>query len=368
MRKTERAARRVDRFPVVAAALLCLLASGCAKIGDPQPPVVNVLRPPGDLEARQYAARVVLSVTLPTQYTTGASATHSDAAQVLRVVDPDRTASGPLPEQDFLEKATPLATLDPSAVAREAKNGRLVVEDRLNLPDPADVYTRAFRYAVRFINSGNETAGLSNQVVVAPIPVPAPPAQVRFDLGQDRIRLAWDPPSKNVDGSQPPNVAGYNVYRSESPEAFGGAPRNASPLPGPEFEDREFEWDKTYYYKVSIVGRTAAPYAETDASPALQVEARDTFPPSAPVNLNAVVESGVVFLLWSAPPQADVAGYRVYRIPEGGTREQLGTELVKEPSYRDAGTQAGRKCVYFVHAVDTHGNEGPGAETAVAIP
>ncbi len=368
MRKTERVAWRFNPPPVVAVALLCLAAAGCAKIGDPQPPSVDVLRPATDLEARQFAGRVLLTVTLPTQYTTGISATEPDTAQVLRIIEPDRMAVTPLPEDVFLARATPLATKTPAELAAKAKNGRLVVEDELNSPDPSTTYTRAFRYAVRFINAKNETAGLSNQVVIAPIPLPAPPDRVRLDLGQDRIRLTWDAPSKNVDGSQPVNLAGYNVYRSESSDVFSGAPRNAQPLPQPEFEDREFDWDKTYYYKVSIVGRTATPYAETAASPALEVATRDTFPPGAPLNLNAVVESGVVFLLWSAPPGADVAGYRIYRVAEGAPREQLEAELVKEPSYRDAKAQPGRKYVYSVHAIDTHGNEGPAAEAAVTIP
>ena len=368
MRGTELAARQVHTVSAVAAVLLCLVAAGCAKIGDPQPPIVNVLRPATDLQARQVGERVILTVTLPTEYTTGSSSPKPETAEVLRVAEPDRTAASTLPEAAFLEKATPVATLPPDSIAARAKDGRLVIEDELKLPDPSAVYASAFRYAVRFLNRKTETAGLSNQVIIAPIPLPPPPDRLRFDLGQDRIRLTWDAPGRNIDGSQPVNIQGYDVYRAEAPDAFSGAPLNAKPVPQPEFEDRAFEFDKTYYYKVSIVGRMADPRAETAASPALEVAARDTFPPEAPANLNAVVESGIVFLLWSAPAQNDVAGYRVYRTHEAGAREQLETELVKEPSYRDTKAQPGRKYAYSVHAVDTHGNEGPGAETAIGIP
>ena len=71
----------------------------------------------------------------------------------------------------------------------------------------------------------------------------------------------------------------------------------------------------------------------------------------------------------TAPPEPDVAGYRVYRGTQGqADRQLLETELVKEPSYRDAKVQAGAKYIYRVHAVDAHGNEGPAAEAAVEVP
>ena len=142
---------------------------------------------------------------------------------------------------------------------------------------------------------------------------------------------------------------------------------NPKPLPGPEFEDRNFGFDRTYYYKVSVVGRSE-PYAETSASSALEVVTRDTFPPGPPANLNAIVESGVVFLLWSAPPQKDVAGYRVYRSSQGGQGQLLETELVRELSYRDTKAAPAHTYAYSVRAVDTHGNEGPPAETSIGLP
>ncbi len=368
MRGTQRFVARPDPASAAAAAVLCLLLSGCAKISDPQPPVANVLKPATDLQARQFGQKVVLVVTLSTEYTSGSSAPKPESAEILKVVEPDRKAGTALSEEVFLERASVLATLPADAVATRARDGKLVFEDDLSAADPGTVYAGAFRYAVRFLNRRNETAGLSNQMIIAPLPLPPPPDRLRFDLNQDRIRLTWDAPAGNVDGSQPPNIEGYNIYRAEAPDAFGGAPLNPKPVPPPEFEDRAFEFDKTYYYKVSIVGRSAAPYAETAASPALQVVARDTFPPGPPSNLDAVFEGGVVFLLWSAPPQSDVAGYRIYRTAAGGAREQLEKELMKETSYRDTKAPGGQSYTYAVHAVDTHGNEGPPAEASIGIP
>jgi hypothetical protein len=229
----------------------------------------------------------------------------------------------------------------------------------------SEVHRQGLRYAVRFINRKNQAAGLSNQVFIAPVPMPAAPDPPVFEVAEDRIRVVWKEPRTNTDGSTPPTVAGYNVYRAEKPDGFGAAPLNDSLLQRPEFEDRSFEFGKTYYYSVSIVGSRENPYAESRPSEPAVVTPRDTFPPGAPVNLNAVAEGGVVILLWSAPSATDIAGYRIYRRVEGAERVLLEPELLNELSYRDSKVEAGRSYTYSVHAVDTHGNEGPPAETSV---
>jgi fibronectin type 3 domain-containing protein len=171
-----------------------------------------------------------------------------------------------------------------------------------------------------------------------------------------------------MDGSVPPRIAGYNVYRSEDPKSFSAVPLNHEPVKNPEFEDRNFEFDKTYFYCVSVVGSRENPYAESLASTSATVVARDTFPPGAPQNLNAVVAGPAVLLLWVPPPQRDVAGYRIYRRLEGEpATPMLQQELVKTPSFRDEKAQQGKTYIYRVTAVDTHGNEGPAAEAAVEV-
>jgi hypothetical protein len=301
--------------------------------------------------------------------TTGSPVTTLERIELLRAAADDRSGSAPVPEEDFMNQAAIVVTITADGLSAFSRNGRLVFEDALNVPDRSAMYSQAFRYAVRFINSKNQTAGLSNQVFVAPLAIPPPPAAPAIEVKQDRVRLTWSPPSENADGSKPPRIAGYNVYRGEAADRFGAAPLNEKPLEQPEFEDRSFEFGKTYYYAVSIVGSRAEPYAETVASPPASVIPRDTFPPGAPENLNAVAEAGVVILLWSAPPDPDVAGYRIYRRRNGAAdRELLDTELIRELSYRDQKVQPATTYTYSVHAVDAHGNEGRAAESTIAVP
>jgi fibronectin type 3 domain-containing protein len=94
----------------------------------------------------------------------------------------------------------------------------------------------------------------------------------------------------------------------------------------------------------------------------------DKFPPGMPKNLDAVVENGVVTLLWSPPDDTDLAGYRVYRREEGSAaRALLQAQLVTTWSFRDDQAIPGKKYEYSVAAVDTHGNEGQTSTVTVEV-
>jgi fibronectin type 3 domain-containing protein len=105
------------------------------------------------------------------------------------------------------------------------------------------------------------------------------------------------------------------------------------------------------------------------------VAARDTFPPAAPSNLVAAALSGgepgstVADLSWSINLETDLAGYRVYRSEQQGTRGELITpDLLLAPAYRDTSVEPGRRYWYSVTAVDRAGNESePSPSVAVDV-
>ncbi len=351
----------------VLALLPCLLSlSACAKIGDPQPPLLLLPKPASDLSLRQYADRVMLTVSLPVQNTNGSRVTTLESVEILRMRG-GRQNPATLSEEDFLARAQPVGSVSGADLAKFRKGGVVTAWD----PAPVNansLYKQGFVYAVRFINRKNQTAGLSNQVFIAPVPIPLAPDKLGSSVFPDHIQLSWNPPARNTDGSVPARVAGYNVYRSEDPNSMPPNPLNAAPLTQSEFEDRNFQFDKTYFYAVSVVGSVRDPYAESQPSSALAVKPVDTFPPGEPRNLNAIAESGVVILLWAAPDDTDVAGYRIYRKEAGSvTRISLAPELVISLSYRDSQVAPGKTYEYSVSAVDTHGNEGQPATVTVEV-
>ncbi len=349
---------------------LCpLLLVGCAKTGDPHPPVALVPKPATDLTAIQYSDQVMLTFSMPSENTDGSPVVPVAQIQVLRCDQSDRTKDVPMPEADFVKQAVVISSVSSDRIAEFLHDKTLRFRDELTLSDRSVIYREAFRYAVRTFNRKKQSAGLSNQVFVAPVPIPPSPKGLSAEVTQPCVTIRWDPPTENVDGSQPPAIEGYRVYRTEDPKNFPPASLNSELLQKSEYEDRTFQFDKTYYYAVSVVASREKPYAESLPSTALKVVTRDTFPPGPPRNLNGVPVDGAVLLLWGAPPDPDVAGYRVYRKEVGSAAfELLQKELIAIPSHRDAAVRVGAKYIYRVTAVDTHGNEGTPAETTVDVP
>jgi|WetSurMetagenome_2_1015567.scaffolds.fasta_scaffold08486_5 hypothetical protein len=348
---------------------LMLAAAGCAKVADPQPPQTLIPKPASDLNAIQFSDQIALMVSPPSFNTNGSPVTTLREIEIFRLARNEQVDNQPVPEEEFLRQAEKLITV-PSAQLNEYLSGQILVfHDSLTFPDRLTIYTQAFRYAVRFINKKNQTAGLSNQALVAPVPIPPPPTDLKARVAEQFIGLTWTPPLTNMDDSSPPRIAGYNVYRSEDPEHFPSEPLNPSLLLKPEFEDRGFQFDRKYSYAISVVGSRGHPYAESSPSGPLLVAPLDTFPPSPPNNLNAVPDGGRVILLWSPPPEADVAGYHIYRTEEGEPAERLLQEgLSVRLSFRDETAGFGKTYDYKVTAVDTHGNEGAPAQARIAVP
>ncbi len=354
---------RLDGLP---AFCLMFFFASCAKTGDPQPPLLLVPRPSADLAARQISDKILLNVSMPSENTDGSPVTTLAEVEILRVVEDRSRTPSPRSEEEFLRQAQTVLLVSTDKLPAYLEGNTLVFRDE---PGGSLVFSGAFRYGVRFINKQRQTAGLGNQAYLAPVPIPGPPATLSFQLGQEYVRIRWRPPTENMDGSRPARISSYNIYRTEDLRKFPPAPLNKEPIQATEFEDREFQFDKTYYYAASVVGNRENPYAESLPSPPLLVPTRDTFPPSVPENPQAVFEGGKVFLFWTAPPERDVVGYKIYRKEVGQTESQLlNSELEKIPSFRDEKPIAGKKYEYLVTAVDIFGNEGPPATAPVEIP
>ena len=241
------------------AALLCAIvfATGCAKIADPQPPEIRIPKAASDLSVQQLSDYVVLSVSKPVQNTDGTEATTLAALDLLRLAEEAQEwdPRQPLSEEQFLSRAVRVLSIPASRFPSYLKDGVFFIEDRLTAT------ANGYRYAVLFFNESDQTAGLSNQASIRLIPIPPAPEGLSAELTETAVKLSWTVPTANADGSKPARIAGYNLYRSQSPEVVPDQPLNSVPLQEPRFEDRSFSFNKTYYYSVSTVGvsRTRMP-------------------------------------------------------------------------------------------------------------
>jgi hypothetical protein len=358
------------RFLIAALPLASILAfgTGCAKIGEPQPPEIHIPKPAVDLVAHQRADSILLTVTRPAQNTDGSAADTLATVEVLRLREDasQGVAAKPLPEDQFVKQAVSIFSVRADSFAKYLTGNSFVFQDSISLPDGSSLYSAALRYAVIFINKKNHAAGLSNQAMITPVPIPLPPAELSAEVTENFIALKWKSPSENMDGSKPPRIAGYYIYRAEGSQKLPATPVNSKPVEKPEFEDRDFQFDKTYSYAVGTVDGIQTPYAESLPSEIRSIEARDVFPPPPPENFSAIFEGGFVLLLWAPSSAADVAGYRIYRQDKKtAARILLQKELIAALSFRDTQMESARQYEYTIQAMDTHGNESTQVHTEI---
>ena len=101
----------------------------------------------------------------------------------------------------------------------------------------------------------------------------------------------------------------------------------------------------------------------------------DTAAPGRTHDLQATVSPASTSLAWTAPADADVAGYRVYRsttagpVPATAANLVSGATLVTSPSWVDNDVFVGQTWNYSVYAVDASGNvSAAGASTSGVTP
>jgi hypothetical protein len=344
----------------LAIAVCLTIGAGCAKISEPQPPQVHVPKPATDLALHQLSDSIVLKVSKPLQNTDGSEAKTLARVDVFRI-DEDASrqiSTDSLPDEQFTERAARILSIPSSDFSRYLQGAFFIIEDKVDIQDHSLIYSHAYRYAVLFINRKNQTAGFSNQVLIAPVAIPPPPSGLSAKVAENYIELRWIEPSENHDGSRPPRIAGYKVYRAEGSAEFGSTPIHPDVVQKPGFEDRNFQFDKLYRYAIRTVGSARNPYAESLPSEILPVETRDVFPPAPPENFSAIREGDSIILLWGPSPSGDVAGYRIYRLDKKtGARDPLQKDLITVLNYRDSRMGSDVQYEYSIQAIDTHGNE-----------
>jgi hypothetical protein len=356
--------------PVLCCAL-CLLWAGCARIADPKPPEYRVPETVRDLEARQIGEEIILTFSLPERNTDGSPARTIRSLEILRITEKSGSEKPEpltdLHEEHFLERAAPAFSI-PVARFSEYMNGNVfVIRDAPRTALGGDINSLRFRYAAIFVNEKNQTAGLGRQAVVQPVTLPPAPKDLYAVVTEKEIRVTWMPVLENTGVAQPSRIA-YNVYRSEKPDEVPGIPVNGKPIPVAEYLDSDFQFDKNYYYAVSVVV-TSNPPAESARSEILKTESRDVFPPSPPGSFTAVAENGRIVLFWTPSISADVAGYRIFRKNRTedrvGSRQSLREGLITGISYRDESAEPSSDYVYEIQAVDDHGNASETVECVI---
>lgn len=341
-----------------------LVMTACASVAPPQPPSLDLPKPPSDLRAARKGDHVTLTWTVPSITTDRQTVREVGTTRICRGLGSQLTQCG-----------APVGEVAGRAVVRSANQkvaGSYV--DTLPAQLESDSPGASTTYAIEVLNAEGRGAGLSNQVQVRLARTLPPPRDFAARVSGEGVVLTWtsDPAETRAASTL------HYVYRisrrlegssqwSPAGEIAAGSEHNLS------FTDTNIDWEKTYDYRAETVtiitadDRTAA-QIEGDDTPEIKVFAHDIFPPAVPSGLQAVSsgpgQKAFVDLVWAPVSDIDLDGYNVYRHEEGSAPVKVNVELVKAPAYRDSNVVTGKRYFYSVSAVDVRGNESERSEEA----
>lgn len=335
--------------------LVALLLVGCGVQGPTRPPRVEQPQAVKDLTVSQVGRNLRFSFSLPKLAADGERLTKHLEVEFLRATLPSsQTSPTPAPA------LTPWIALSATETEKQRRGEKLVFSAQLSEEDLHDPGRSTLTLAVRTLTRGFRRRAieseLSNLVSVRLLRVPAPVSGLQARVTEHAIELSWTSPETEV--------TSYRIYGKGADASGGfllrGEARSAT------WQDTEFQFGKTYSYRVTALVKEGSNVAESEDSQAIEITPKDTFPPAAPKELTGLYTGQRVELVWIANSEPDLGGYNLYRREAAGTFRKLNSDLVGTPVYQDSSVVSGQSYTYRVTAVDLAGNESsPSDDVAV---
>ena len=343
-------------------ALALALATGCGTPGPPQPPSLNLAKPVADLKATRTGDQITLSWTVPTETTDGATFRHRGETKICRAINQ--------PLIDQAAQCNAVAAL-PTPPKQQTANAVTPV------PEASSGSNDYATFALAIDNDRGRNAGLSNQVHVPTGSVSKLNGIPTSQLTPDAVLVTANVTRQNEGLTQ-----ALELRRTEknAPKETTVARRIIELPPAEaanvELRDENFVWEKTYVYRVLIVGSEELPNNNTitfdgATTPPIEVFAHDVFPPAVPTQVQAAFSGQLtgqppsIDLTWNPVMDRDLAGYFVYRrLPNESAVSKLNQQPLAAPAYSDKAVQPGKTYAYSVSAIDERGNESKRSEEA----
>lgn len=331
---------------------LCLLPA-CGKRKPPLPPIERVAQRVV-ISGAQRGNKVSISWQMPARNAPDSSIQNISRVEIYRLAE---KVGSPLTlnEEEFASQSTLIATVQ--------INDADFARKTLNYTDTLELAGQPvrLRYAIRFVNEAGQKAAFSNYLLIEPTArVANAPSALRLEITEPALILRWQEPAENVDGSKPPNILGYNIYKSVgASESFSLL--NKTPITSNEFSDGFFTFDQKtrYFIRTISLGSNGEPVESLD-SQTVEITPRDTFAPSAPEALTIAASPNIVSIFFAANPEKDIAGYKIYRSENENQPKAewklLMQDLLTTNTFQDRTVESGKKYFYYVVAVDKAGN------------
>ena len=356
---------------MVAAAVLL---AGCGYAGEPKPPALRRPEKVSDLAAVERGADIVVTFTLPLETTEGLAIAEPPDVELRVGVVPspwsqaaweassDRVPvpATPLPTRDkpprkppplspFRKKAKASSPAKTTGRPPKRTSGQISAPDRAALFHT--IHIDAAKYAgknvaieVRLHGPGGRDAGWS-LVSLEVHPVLPVPRNLQAADAPNAIHLQWSADAPAFRIFRRLVVAGAVPGAADTDWVQIGESKQ------PSFDDKSFEYGKTWQYYVTSVRQTGDASQASDPSETLSWTPKDRFPPATPAGLAVIAGTKTMEVVWDRVADADLAGYRVYR------NGQKVADGLATPSYSDKDVVTGGKYSYRISAVDQAGNE-----------
>lgn len=346
-------------------ALATLALTACGKKSPPVAPERRAPQPVADLVGSVYEQTIVLAWTPPVHRADNTRIRDFASMRIFRVEDGGTGDPKPAMLVDGriagYEEIASIRGDEPEPAVR--RGPKLELTDRKGL-----AYGHRYTYVVVTGDQQGRIGPPSRRVSVSYAAAPAEPGDFAAEPAEGAARLTWSAPTRLLDGSAVTDALQYEVLRALSADAEL-APVSA-PVADTALTDSKLENDRVYYYAVRAVRVVAGTMIYGRPASRVAVTPRDMTPPSAPGNLVGIASEGTVRLSWSPSPEADVAGYIVYRAPAGGDFERIGSTSAPATTYVDRTVPRGT----YRYAVTAHDraarpNESPRSnEARVSLP
>jgi hypothetical protein len=308
-----------------------MLLLGCGYPGPVLPPSPEIPPPVGDLTAVERGDQIVITFHTPPRTT--------DNVPIKRFRELELRIGPELLPFDFeswaqtakqypIEPPGPGDPVDPQPIAMtksiplEGLLGKHVV------------------VAVRTSIKHEHFSSWSNRVVLDVTAPLSPPAHLDLQPSAEGVVLDWQP------------VDSATVYQILRQAPVDKTPVNIGEAAKAHYVDTTAQFDVPYSYEViALSGKS-----ESLPSPLTAITPKDTFPPTVPMRITALAGPESIELSWQRSPEADLAGYYVYRSVNGGAFERQG-DAVNLPAFSDRKVEHGKTYRYQVSSVDKSSNE-----------
>jgi hypothetical protein len=308
-----------------------LALAACGKRGDPLPPIRRTPQPVTDFKVSERGDQLEMSLLAPRAFTDG---------KRLPVLEIEILRAG---AEGTFEKVAR------SSVTKAAPGERIVVDEPL--PPVGTVVRLSARARVQ--GRPSTQAPIVSLTIAA---TPAAPSGLSARSSEKGVTLSWTPPE--IEGPS------FSVYRRPKPGDYG-LPLLDKPTTDTTMVDEKALPGDSLCYEVRTVSSTA-PLRESAATEEACLVVEDVAAPATPVGVAAQPREGGLEVSWSPSPEADLAGYRVYRWSQGVPVARIADVPAGETSYLDSDAPTGTVVRYSVTAVDKSGNESGRSPAAPA--